>query len=110
MELRHNDRYGREVFLFVNVHRNAAPVVVHRHRAVQVNLYSNMVAVARESLVDAVVDNLVDEMMQTFGGDIADVHGRAHAHRAQAFQHSYLLRVVFVLRENWAACSIFCIN
>ncbi len=100
MKLRHNDRYGREVFLFVHVHRNAAPVVVHGDRAVQVNLHSNVVAVARESFVDAVVNNLVDKMMQTFGGDIADVHGRAHAHRAQPFKHGYLLRSVFVLGKT----------
>ena len=44
------------------------------------------VAVAGQRLVDGVVDRLVDEMMQTVGAGIADVHRRTLAYRLEALQ------------------------
>ena len=49
--------------------------------------YLQAVVSARESLVDGVVDHLVDEVMEASRTRRADVHARAQANRLEAFEH-----------------------
>ena len=107
MEHCHYDRYGRDVFLSVYVHRDAAAVVIHRDGPVQVDLHSYVIAVAGKGFIDAVVYDLVDQVMQTFSRHVSNVHGRAHANRAQSFEDRYLLRWCILPEENWAPCRYF---
>ena len=67
-------------------HGDAAAVVGHRARAVGVEDDLDPVAVARERLVDAVVDHLVHEVVQTARPGGADVHARSAANRLQALE------------------------
>ena len=46
-----------------------------------------MRAIACECFVDRVVNGFINEVVQTFLTDVADVHGRALAHSFQAFKH-----------------------
>ena len=57
----------------------------------------NLTAESGQSLVDRVVDYLIDKMMETFFADVADVHGRALAHSLKAFEHLYGIFVVIKL-------------
>src|SRR5262249_3285349 len=50
--------------------------VAHGQAAVQVDLDEDVPAVAGEGLVHAVVDQLVDELVQAAGAEVADVHAR----------------------------------
>ena len=55
---------------------NAAAVIAHGQTAVDVDLDEDAPAKAGEGLIDAVIYQLVYEMMQPATGDIADVHAR----------------------------------
>ena len=72
---RHDDFGGRAPLLRVHVHRNATPIVGDRHRFVGMNRDRNRAAVARQRLVDRVVDNLENHVVQARAiVGIADVH------------------------------------
>ena len=73
--------------LGVDAHRNAAAIVAHGHLAVFVDDDLDAVAVAGQRLVDAVVDDLVDQVMQAALVGRADVHARPAAHSLQPFQN-----------------------
>ena len=65
------------------------------------------VAVAGERLVDGVVDDLVDEVVQTARAGRADVHAGALANRFESLEHLDLVRAVRVVRSPcaWRAKS-----
>ncbi len=74
----HHDLRGGNL-LAVNVHvidRNAAAVVDHGDRVVEVDGDFDFVGEAGERFVDRVVDDFVDEVMQSHLAGRADVHGR----------------------------------
>jgi hypothetical protein len=56
----------------------------------------DLIAVAGEGFVDGVVDDLVDEVMQTLRPGRADVHGGALAHRLEALEDLDLVGAVIV--------------
>jgi len=86
----HDDFDGRSVVLLVGVDGDAASVVPDAHRAVVVERDRDIVAVARERLVDGVVHDLVDEVVETPCVSRTDVHRRALPDRLQSFEHLYL--------------------
>ncbi len=57
--------------------RNPATFVEARHAAVQIDLDGNQFAIATECFVDAVVDNFIDQVVQTAWPGVTDVHRRA---------------------------------
>ena len=66
---------------------DAAAVVGHRDRAVGVQRHRHARGVARQRLVDGVVDDLVDHVVQTRAVvGVADVHARSLAHRIETPQ------------------------
>ncbi len=73
-------------FSRVDVHRDAAPVVVHGDAVILVDDDVDPVAGAGQRLVDRVVDDFVDQVVQRLDVGAADVHARPAAHRLQAFQ------------------------
>ena len=96
MELGHDDLGGGNAFTLVDVDRNAAAVVAHGHRIVGVENDLDGAGVARERLVDGVVDDFIDHVMQagTVIG-VADIHARPLAHGVEAFQHPDQFRAIF---------------
>ena len=78
----------------VHIDGDAASVVRDGDAVVLVYRDADRVAVARERLVDGVVDDLVDEMVQAALGGRADIHTGTFAHRLQSLQHLDLPRAV----------------
>ena len=110
------DDFGRGALLLgVLVDRDAAAVVDDGDRLVGVDRDLDVVAVAGERLVDRVVDDLVDEVVQSAWAGGADVHARALAHRIETAEDRDLAgRVVAILggtvflRVGFAGASCFC--
>ena len=79
----------------VEIHGNAAAVVQHGNAFVLMDGDKDLGAVAGQRFVNAVIDDLIDEMMKTAFAGIADVHTGANADRFQSFQNLNLLGSVF---------------
>ena len=91
---------GRDALFLVDVDRHAAAVVAHRDRAVAMQDDFQPVAVARQRLVDRIVDDLVDHVVQAGAVvGVADIHARTLAHRVQPAQH--LDRIGAVVLGAW---------
>jgi hypothetical protein len=80
----------------VAVHRDAAAVVDHRHRVVDVQRDVDLVAESGQGFVDRVVDDLVDEMMEPRRAGRADVHRRPLADGLEALQNLDLVGAVVI--------------
>jgi hypothetical protein len=91
-----HDDLGRGALLRrVLADRDAAAVVLDGDRAVVVDLHVDPVAVARQSLVDGVVDDLVDHVMQPGAVvGVPDVHAGALPHRLEPLEDLDALFVV----------------
>ena len=95
VQLGHDDLGRRDAFLVVDAGRNAPPVVGDGDRAVGVEGDGDEFRVARQRLVDGVVDHFVDHVMQARAVvGVADVHARPLAHGVQAAQHLDRIRAV----------------
>src|ERR1035437_6591717 len=75
-------------------HGDPTAVVDHGHRVVGGDRYRDLVAVASQSLIHRVINNLVDKIMQTSRPGRANVHTGSLTHRLKAFEHGDVLRVV----------------
>ena len=73
---------------------DAAPVVVDGARAIGVEGDLDAVAVPGEGLVDAVVHQLVDEVVESARARRADVHARSPADRFESLEDGDVPRVV----------------
>jgi hypothetical protein len=73
-----------DFLLRMDVDRHAAAVIHHLQRVVLVQRQGDVLAVAGNRLIDAVVDDLVRQVIGPRG---VGVHARAAAHRVQAAQH-----------------------
>ena len=89
-----DDLDGRQALLLHDRHRDAAAVVTHGDRAVGVDRHIDRIAVARQGLVDGVVDDLVDEVMQPTVARGPDVHARALPDGLQTLEDGDVLGVV----------------
>ena len=65
----------------VHIDGDAATIVRDGDAVVLMYRDADRVAVARERLVDGVVDDLIDEMMQAALGGRSDIHAGTFAHR-----------------------------
>ena len=83
--------------LRLNVHGDAAAVIDDGDGVVGIDLHGDVRAVAREGFVDGVIDDLIDEVVQTARGGRADVHARTLAHRFQSLKDLNFRGVVIVV-------------
>ena len=79
----------------MNVHGNTTSVVIDSYGLVRLNRHDNMVTAAGHSLVDAVVSNLINQMMQATLIGTADIHTGSTAYRFPPAQNLYVLGGVF---------------
>ncbi len=86
VQARQHDFRGRALLDRMLVDRDAAAVVHHRDRLVIVDRDGDLTTEAGQSLVDRVVDDFVDEMVQTLGTGGPDVHRRPLADGFEAFE------------------------
>src|SRR4029079_15599084 len=84
------------VFL-VPLDGNAASVVANADRTVGQERRRDLVAIPCESLVDAVVEHFVDEVVEAALAGRADVHAGALPNRLETLEHGDLVCSVFVL-------------
>jgi hypothetical protein len=97
VELGHDDLGRRNAFALVDAGRDAAAIVLDRHRSVGVQLNENPVAMAGERLVDGVVRHLEHHVVETRAVvGVADVHAGALTHRIEAFEDLDALGVIGV--------------
>ncbi len=76
----HDDFRSRDLFFLVDIHGNAAAIVAHCARTVGVDPDLDPVAIAAESFIDRVVDNLINHVVKAgpvIG--VADIHARPFA-------------------------------
>ena len=86
---------GGDALLGVDTAGDASAVVDDGNAVALVDDDLDLVAVPRQSLVDGVIHDLIDQVMQTADGGGTDVHTGTLTHRLQAFQHLYLFFVVY---------------
>ena len=91
---RQHDLDGGLLLLLHHLDGDAAALVAHRDRVVGVDRHLDGVVVARQRLVDRVVDHLVDEVVQAALAGRADVHARSLANSLQAFEDGDVLGLV----------------
>ena len=90
--------FGRGLPAAVEIDWNAAAVVDHGDRVVDVNRDVDLIAEAGQRFVDRVVDDFVDEMMQARRTGRADVHRRPLANGLESFEYLDLVGAVVVCR------------
>jgi hypothetical protein len=83
-----------ELGVVLHVHGDAAAVVQHGDRVVLVDDDVHVLGVAGQHFVDGVVHGLVDEVVQSAGARVADVHGGPVADGVQPLQDLNFGRVV----------------
>jgi hypothetical protein len=99
MELREHDGERREPLLLDHVDRDTGAGIDHGDRVVGVDRDVDEVVPPGERLVDGVVDDLVDEVVETARAGRADVHAGPKPNRLEAFQDRDVLRGVIRLRH-----------
>src|SRR5438034_205005 len=85
---------NRSTSVGARIGRDPAAVVDHAAPAVGEQRDVDARRVARERLVDGVVDDLIDEVMQTRRTGRTDVHAGALAHRLKTLQNGDVLGAV----------------
>ena len=93
---REHDFQRRPAHLGMNVNRDAAAIVGDAQAAVIVDLHMDVVAKTGERFIDAVVDQLVDEVVQPFAAGIADVHAWPGANMGGVAQNVDMFRAIVV--------------
>ena len=96
MQLGHDDLGGGNAFALVDVDGNAAAVVAHGDRAVGVEHDFHRAGMARQRLVDGVVDDFIDHVVQAAAViGVADIHAGPLAHGVEALQNPDRFRAIF---------------
>ena len=87
MEYCHYYFESRLVQFFMLVYRDTTSVVFYCDRVVFVDSYLYVCTVTCHGLVDRVVYSLIYQVMQTFLGDVTDVHRRTFANSLKSFEN-----------------------
>ena len=86
VETRHDDLEGADILARMVIYGNTAPVVGHGDRIVLADDDRYRRTVTGERLVDAVIDDLVYEMVKPVRARTPDVHTRSLTYRLQTRQ------------------------
>ena len=76
--------------------RDAPPVVDHRDAVVYMNRHVDHLAEPGHMFVHAIVDDFVDEMVQSVRARTPDIHGWSFAYGVESFQNFDLVGAVAV--------------
>ena len=84
----HDDLGGRDAFVRMDIHRDAAAVVQDGHRLTRVNNDLYVIAITRQRLIDGVVYQFLHHVVQARAIiGIADIHARPLANRVKSTQY-----------------------
>ena len=72
---------------FVHTHGNTTTVIFHGCGAVGFQCHLYRITISGQMLVHRVINDLVDQMIQSLGGDAADIHSGSFSYRFQTFQN-----------------------
>ena len=72
---------------FVHSHGNTTSVIFHGCGAVGFQCHLYRITISGQMLVHRVINDLVDQMIQSLGGDAADIHSGSFSYRFQTFQN-----------------------
>ena len=103
-----HDLEGAFAGLLLDVHGDAAAVVADADDVALLDDDLDGGAEARQSLVDGVVHDLVDQMVQAGGRGRADIHARPFAHGLQALEDLDLRGVILLRRFCFFHFDIVC--
>ncbi len=81
MEYGHDGFQGRFSRRGVNINGNAPAIVGDGDRTIGIKVNFDMGAIASEGFIDRVIDDFIDEVMESTGPSGADVHPRTFAYR-----------------------------
>ena len=87
VEHRHHHLQGTHALFFVHIDGDTASVVLYNDRIVLANHHINVGAETGQGFVDGVIHRFIDQMVQTFLADVADVHRRTLANGLQTFEY-----------------------
>ena len=71
----------------MNVHRNATTVIFNRDDTILLKVYDNFRAAASHRFIDAVIGNLVDQMVKSTLVSTANIHAGPAAHCLPSSQY-----------------------
>src|SRR5262249_24921269 len=100
---RHDHLKCRDLHLRMRLNRNAATIILNRNRPVRHDHDQDVVADPCHRLVNAVVDHLIDEMVQPANVRAANIHTWTLAYRLQPFENLNLgcgIRTVLNFRRR----------
>ncbi len=103
----HHHLHGGLVVLRHDAGRDPSTVIGDGRRPIRVYRDLDPGAEPAHGLVDAVVDDLVHQMVQAAGVGAPDVHARPLADRLQAFEHLDALGVVTGIFHRISSCVCF---
>ncbi len=101
-----DDRDRRQTHLGIDTHRDTAAVILDADDVAGQDRNIDLVAIACQRLVDRVIDDLIDQMMQTAFTGGAYVHTGTFTDSFQTLEYLDLIRAVFALD----LCHFFFIN
>ena len=91
-----DDRHRRKTCLAVDADRNTSAVIGDADDVAGLNHHVNLGAVTGKRLVDGVIDNLINQMVQTARSCGTDIHARTLSDSLQAFEHLNFVGAVFL--------------
>ena len=86
VEFRHHDFGGGYLFLGMKVSRNATPVIDNGYRVVDVDGHRDVGTMSRQSLINRIIDDLIDEVMKAVLTCRPDIHRGAETDGLEALQ------------------------
>ena len=110
MQHRHHHLQRTHALFFVDVDGNAATVVLHYDGTVLANRHFDVGAIAGQGFVDGVIHRFIDQMVQAFLANVADVHRRTLANGLQTFEYLDVRRGIargFMLLFFHADCQLY---
>ena len=87
---------GGDSRLMINSNGDSPAVIRHSHGIILMNRNLYMIAGTCKSLIDRIINNFINQMMQTSGRSGSDIHTGSFAYRFEAFQNLYLISAIFL--------------
>ena len=81
----HNNFNCRFAFFFHHINRNTTTIIAYGNTVIFVDDYTNVVTIACQSFVDTVIDNFINQMMQTTSRGTTNIHCRSFTYCFQTF-------------------------
>ena len=106
--MQNGENYGncRDAQLRLNADRNASAIIGNANNIVRQDLDGDFCTAARQDFVDGVVDDFINQMMQTIDTGGTDIHTRTFSYCVQTFQYLNLGSVILVFHFIGVVCMI----